>query len=328
MLSQTFLKLFPPPKFLNIPYAGLDISDDEVRCIEYSGTSRGLTIRRYGVKSLPPGVIVGGEIQKAEALSEVISDLAKELKVNVVKASLPEEKMYLFKTEVPSADRKEIRQNIDFKLEENVPLSSDESIFFFNLIPNTVVRASGAGSLVSVSVAPRNLIASYLDAIKACGITVLSFEIQAKAIARSLIPYDSKETVIIIHIMERKTGVYIVCAGAVCFTSTIQWGNRQIRDAKAGPAAFADLKKQIQQVENYWAEHGLGTTVSRIIFSGRGSLSEGLVSECIPDSAVRAEVGNVWLNAFSHDDYIPPIPYEDSLDYAVAAGLALPSQSY
>jgi hypothetical protein len=35
------------------------------------------------------------------------------------------------------------------------------------------------------------------------------------------------------------------------------------------------------------------------------------------------EVGNIWSNAFSNDSYIPPISFEDSQGYVVAAGLAL-----
>ena len=68
MLAQKFFKLFPTPKFLDIPYAGLDISDDAVRCIEYSQARGGLAIHRYGTKPLPLGVIEGGEIKDEKIL--------------------------------------------------------------------------------------------------------------------------------------------------------------------------------------------------------------------------------------------------------------------
>ncbi len=317
MLSNTFLKLFPPPVFLKTSYAGLDISDDAVRCIEYSSTSHGLTIHKYVTKTLAPGTIVEGEIRDASTLSATIGDIAREMKIHAVKASLPEEKMYLFKTEVPSTNTKEIRQNIEFKLEENVPLAPAEALFYFNTIPTSVVKATEGSQFVSVSVAPRTLVMSYLDAIRSAGLTVLSFEVQAKAIARSIIPHGSTETDMIVNIMDHKTGVYIVCAGAVCFTSTIPWGNKD--------KGFDELKKQITQVETYWAEHGFGTAIDRIIFSGKGALVEGLTSGCSSDASIPVEIGNTWQNAFSHTTYIPPITYEDSLDYAVSAGLALPS---
>lgn len=327
MLAQKFFKLFPPPKFLNIPYAGLDISDDAVRCVEYSDSRHGLAVHRYGAKILPPGVIEGGEIKDKKILQEAISSLAKELKIHVVKASLPEEKMYLFKTEAPSTNEKEIRQNIEFKLEENVPLSPAESIFFFDSIPKTIPKDSG--NSISVSVAPRSLIISYLEIIKAAGITALSFEVQAKAIARSLVPGNSGEIEMIVYIMNNKTGIYIVCGGVVCFTSTVLWGNKMILNSKDTKNAFDELKKKLEQVYIYWSEHGQGT-ISRIVFVGRGALTDGLLSECSAgfldekNKKILFEIGKVWQNAFSYDAYVPPIPYEDSLDYVVAAGLALP----
>lgn len=326
MLAHKFFKLFPPPKFLDIPYAGLDISDDAVRCIEYSHSRHHLTVRRFGMKALEPGVIEGGEIKNAEALVQALAELSHELKVHVVKASLPEEKMYLFKTQVPSVSKKEIRQNVEFKLEENVPVTADEAVFFFDLIPKSagvIIEGDTGGNPIGVSVAPTSLVLPYLEVLRAAGISVLSFEVQAKAIARSLVPKNSSGTDIIVYIMNKKTGLYVVVGGVVCFTSTVPWG-------KGMPSA--ELKKHLLQVDTYWREHGLGTLVSRVVFAGQGALQDGLISECSSgfsgpqDAQIRFEIGKVWQNAFSHDNYIPPIAYEDSLDYAIAAGLALPEE--
>jgi hypothetical protein len=331
--THKFFKLFPAPKFLDIPYAGLAISDDAIHCIEYAESHHGLTIRRYGKKDLAPGVIVEGEIQDDKSLIAALAALSKELKVYVVKASLPEEKMYLFKTVVPSVEIKEMRQNIEFKLEENVPLSVAESLFFFDLIPKetgvTLTEHDGAGNPVGVSVAPRTVVDSYLAAIKAAGITVLTFEVDAKGLSRSLVPDGSTATDLIVHIMNKKTGLYIVCGGVVCFSSTISWGCMTIGDTQDPKTKYEELKKSIHQVRNYWKEHGLGTEIDRVVFAGKGALADGLITECsagfgsTQDKKVKFEVGKVWQNAFSPDNYIPPIPFEDSLDYGVAAGLAL-----
>jgi hypothetical protein len=332
MLAQKFFKLFPPPSFLDIPYAGLDISDDAVHCIEYKPGSHGLTVRRFGTKLLAPGVIEGGEIKDHDALIKALAELSHELKVYVVKASLPEEKMYLFKTQVPSLSKKEIRQNVEFKLEENVPLTAEEAVFFFDLIPKStgvVMQGDTGGNPIGVSVAPLGLVLPYLEVIKAAGITVLSFEVQAKGIARALVPKNSSGTDIIVYIMNKKTGIYVVCGGVVCFTSTIPWGNSSLTGG--GAADFGELKKQLRQVADYWKEHGLGTEITRVVFAGQGALADGLISECSLDfgsspDKVRFEIGKVWQNAFSHNNHIPPISHDESLDYAVAAGLALPEE--
>lgn len=326
MIAKSFFKLFPPPKFLNIPHAGLDICDDAVRCVEYSYGSFGIAIRKYGTKALAQGVVESGYIKDEVSLIKAITELSNQLKISIVKASLPEERMYLFKTEVPDLYEEEIRQNIEFKLEEHVPVSVSDAVFFFDLIPKNAMSLDiKEAKMASVSVAPHDLISSYLDVLKKSGLTVLSFEIQAKAIARSLVPYDSLETQIIVYIMGNKTGIYIVCGGVVCFTSTISWGYSTLSDSKDISATAGDLRKEIQRVLGYWVDHGGGTDISRIVLAGRGALFEGLASHCSPDPGIPVEIGQVWQNAFSSEKYIPPVSYEDSLDYAIAAGLALPS---
>jgi Tfp pilus assembly PilM family ATPase len=335
MLAHKFFKLFPPPKLLDTPYAGLHISDDAIYCIEYTKSRHGLSIHRFGHKELPAGVIVEGEIKDEKVLIDALRALSKELHVYVVKASLPEEKMYLFKTTVPSVDIKEMRQNIEFKLEENVPLLVTEALFFFDLIPKetgVTIEAKESGSNpVGVSVAPRSLVTSYLSAIKAAGITVLSFEVDAKGLARAAVPQGYTGTDLLVHIMNNKTGLYIVCGGVVCFTSTVPWGSKSDTKTPEGKNDFSELKKSILQVKNYWREHGLGTKVERVVFSGKGALADGLISECslgfasAQDGKIHFEVAKVWQNAFSPDLYIPPVSHDDSLDYGVAAGLALPT---
>lgn len=315
MFTRTFFKLFPPPHYLNIPYSGLDISEDAIRAVDLGQNSKGFFVRSFGVEPLAKGVIESGQIKDEKALIQGIKNLKDRLKLSVVRASLPEERMYLFKLEVPTTDENEIRQLIEFKLEENVPLSPSEALFFFDLIPNiTKVKQRFA----SVSVAPQELVNGYLNAIKSSGLSVISFDIQPKAIARSVVQIGSLDTEMIVHIMNRKTGVYIVTGGVLCFTSTISWGSENIDNT-------ADIKKELGRVYEYWKDRGQ-STIGRIVVSGKTAVKDGLLSSITPNPATPIEVAKVWRNAFSVDNYIPPISFEDSLDYSVAIGLSLPIQ--
>ncbi|MEK7213748.1 MAG: pilus assembly protein PilM [Patescibacteria group bacterium] len=313
MFTKTFFKLFPPPKFLNMKYAGLDISDDAVRCIEYSLSRHGYIVHCYGTKLLSSGIVDSGFIKNENELTRIVSELVKELKITTVKASLPEERMYLFKTKIPNnLNEDQIRQNIEFKLEENVPLSLSDAIFFFDLIPEATKDNK---PYASVSVAPRELVDTYLSVLKSAGLNVISFEIQAKAIARSVVAHNSSETQIIVHLMDKKTGIYIVCGDVVCFTSTISWNKNS--DIKM-------LQNEVEKVYTYWVEHGEGKPIVNIIISGHEALANDLNFHISPDPKISVEIAKIWQNAFSSDQYIPPVSYEDSLDYAIAAGLALP----
>jgi Tfp pilus assembly PilM family ATPase len=312
MFTKKFFKLFPPPKFLNAPYAGLDISDDAVHCIEYSKGMNGLVLHRYGALKLEPGIVESGYIKNEAELIKVLTPFVKELKIHTVKASLPEERMYLFKTDVPSIDERQIRQNIEFKLEENVPLSPSEALFFFDIIPNT---KDADKIYVSVSVAPRDLVDSYLKVIRATGLDVVSFEIQPKAIARAVIPYNSSEVQIIVYCMSDKMGIYIVNAGVVSFTSTITIDSN---------FDTSILQNELKKVYLYWKERGEGKVINRIIITGKNAVKISDDSKISPNPSIPVEIAHVWQNAFSSDHYIPPVSFDDSLEYVIAAGLALP----
>ena len=164
-----------------------------------------------------------------------------------------------------------------------------------------------------MSVAPRELVDAYLKVIRSAGLEVISFEIQPKAIARAISPVDCTDTQTIVHVMNNKYGIYIVSAGVVCFTSTNE------------VVGFEDgfIQQELKKVFTYWSEHEPNKEIKKIIFTGKGAELIGRNPRISPDPRVFVDVANVWRNAFSSDDYIPPISFEESLEYVIAAGLAL-----
>jgi hypothetical protein len=165
----------------------------------------------------------------------------------------------------------------------------------------------------SVSVAPRDLVESYLNVLRSAGLEVISFEIQPKSIAHAILPSDCHETQIIVYGMNNKYGIYVVSSGVVCFTSTIDTTG-QLDNI---------LQLELKKVYQYWNEHEPEKEIKKIKLTGKGSIQIFNDSKISPDPRVSVEVGNVWSNAFSNDNYIPPISFEDSQEYVVAAGLAL-----
>ncbi len=322
MKTSTFFRLFPPPKFLAMKHAGLDISDDAIHCLEYVPTSYGLSIEKYASTELPAGLIEGGTIRDDAKLIEILKGFVKTNKLSYVKVSLPEEKAYLFQTDVASADPRLARQNIEFKLEENIPLTAADSIFYFDFLPSLM---TGDSLRASVSVVPRVYVEQMMNIIKTAGMQPVAFEVVPKSIARAVVPSDSSQTCLIVHMMDHKTGLYIVLNGVVCFSSTIGYGsNVQGPDQET---YISNLTKEINRVYLYWGAHGgIQTPIADIILLGRqaagfeNSLHNALTELSVP---VPIRAAQIWNNVFDMDHYVPPISQEASLEYAVAAGLAL-----
>lgn len=134
--KKTVFSFFPAPKFLRMPAVGVDISDESIKFIELKRLTAGLALGRFGKYGMPQNVISGGEVQKTKELVEVLREMQRQHKLNFIHASLPEEHAYVFQTRVPkSVRRSQIRNVLEFKLEENVPLSGAEAIFDYSVFP-------------------------------------------------------------------------------------------------------------------------------------------------------------------------------------------------
>lgn len=318
--SLPLFRVFPPPKFMLMPHAGLDISDDGFSSIAYSGFGGTRHISLFGRMDLPQGLFNGGDIKDEKSFIDRLAEFGQKHGLSDVKVSIPEEKAYLFQTEVPSTEQKAIEQNIEFKLEENVPLAAGDAVFYFDLLPRSF---TGGALRASVSVVPKAYVEHYMQLIQAAGLQPVSFEVAPKALARAVIQSGSDKTRLIINVMNRKTGIYIVSGNVVHFTFTGGWGTRSGGDGTSFPAA-AELRKEVGRIRSYWSSHGNGMTIDEAILVGKDAGLVLPVLSRMDEGAGRmaVKIADVWHNATNLDRYLPAVSRADSLGYAVAAGLA------
>lgn len=354
MKRSKFFQFFPPPQFLQMPVAGLDISDRAMRFVELIEARKGVVIGRFGERLIPRGVIEGGEVKKVAELRAIFVDLKKEYGLEFVSASLPEEKAYLFDLHLPSMKRKEIRGAIELSLEEHVPIKAAESLFDYEIAKETETTTS-----VNVSAVPRDLVDGYLEAFEGSGITPVSFEVEVQALARAVVPEHEPKTVMIVDFGRTRTGIAIVSQGIVEFTSTIPVGGGALTEAiakKTGVsydeaekikrekgvtqstqdddlsvaliASVSVLRSEISRHYTYWQTHGdeygkKRPPVEKIYLCGGDSNLVGFSEYLAAGLSVPVELSNVLVNVNTLEDYVPEISFGDSLRYATAIGLAL-----
>ncbi len=354
--TPLYLRLFPPPRFLTMPSVGIDISDSSVKFLEFVGHPGELRIGRFGDRPIAPGIVEGGLIKDIDALASILGKLRKEEHLEYVRASLPEEEAYLFQTNVPAdAAPSEERTVIEFHLEENVPVGSAEAVFDYE----PLAAPSAEGQSVIVSVYSRSIVEAYQSAFSKAGLTALSFEIEAQAIARSLIPRGSGRTYFVVDFGRARTGLAIVSSGKLLFTATVEVGGNALTAAirktfnvdekeaerRKNEQGFtrsqtdtelwsslmntiAALKDEINRHFIYWNSRKTPDNrpypkIDELVLCGGNGNLIGLSEYLSQSLKVPVSLGNVWVNAFSFDDYIPPIDRPHSLGYATVAGLAL-----
>ncbi|MBX4195757.1 pilus assembly protein PilM [Candidatus Parcubacteria bacterium] len=312
--------LFPPPRFLTLREAGVSVTERAVKFVSFKvGASGGLRLEKFGEIPLPEGVISGGTIGNKAVLSDVLSRLRNEHGFSFVNATLPEEKAYLFTTTVDKVEYRDLHDAVAFTVEENAPVSLSKSLFSFEILEaESQVKAA-------VSVLPQEIAESYMEIFEAAGMTPVSFDIESQAVARALVKRGDERSHLIIHLSERKVGLYLVDNEVVQFSSTLS------ADLSGGgtPEAVAALKSEIRKFFIFWntrLEHGgvPGRSVENVVLSGPYASDERIVSNIMSDVETPYALGNVWANVFLSGRKLPDMPFDTSLGFDTAIGAALP----
>lgn len=353
--AARLLSAFPPPQFLAMNGAGVDIGSGSVKSLEFISRGDTCEVLSSHESELAEGVITDGDIEKPETLIETLRSFRLRERVYFAHASLPEKKAYLYQTLIPAVEKK-LLPAVEFSLESHVPISPSDVVFDFE-----VVRKVEAGTVVSVTAYAKRVIEMYTDVFTKAGIVLRSLEIESQAIGRAVLtPEDKKRAVMIIDFGRKTTRIGIFDNGVVGFTATVDVGgealtaavmkhfsvsgeeaetikneqgflegneNRELYEALM--TTISVLKDEVNKHIQYWnasAETEVPRQkVERLVLVGGNANLKGLPEYLSRALGIPTRVGNVWANAFSLDEYIPPMTQQDSLEFATTVGLAMRS---
>jgi hypothetical protein len=322
--SRKLLDYFPVPDYLLLGTSGVTLTDKSAKFAQFKKGDKGLQLIHFVDIPFTKGAVTSGYINDTEEVKKALIYLRDLYKLEYVLATLPEERAYVFTTEIDKVPYDELKDAVAFTIEENAPVTLDKSIFDFEVIGKT----DGPKIKVSVTVVTYKGTALYADIFDSAGISPISFEIESQAIARAVIPRGDERTQLIINLTPDKTGLYIVGEEVIQFTSTVPFGAREVD--KAYPDMH-DLKSEIRKIFAFWNTRldyqGVPIKkIEKIVFVGEESVREDFVSELVGDAGIEYSLGDVWVNALSVEDAVPNIPFKESLGCAAAIGLSLPKK--
>ncbi len=351
-MAKSFFTYFPTPDFLSMASIGVNVTDDFIRVLEFRKSSHGLVLGQYKEYPVPAGIIEEGEIIKKSDLVHLLEKVKADFGYTFVRVSLPEEKTYVFKTELPHLPPEAIASAIEFKIQENVPLSPAEVVFDYSIVAHTADKIH-----VSVTVVPQVVVASYTDVFKQAGFIPISYKVESQSVARAIVPNGDMTNALVINFTDKKTGFYIISSGVVQFASTLKLGSGSLtslieRHFKVSHEKALEIKRtksfaknsennelmysisnslsvikdEVNKVLAYWRSYS-GTqeekSVQKIILCGEDVVLAGIDRYLSINTGLPIEVAHVWTNAFDVRTYIPDLPMVESLNYAAAIGLAL-----
>ena len=322
--QKTFLDLFPAPEFLLLSTTGIAITDADTKFVQLRRKifGDGFELAHASKVDNPKGAVEAGLINNASELVSILKKLASHYNIRYARASLPEEKAYLFTANINWVPPEGLRDAVAFIIEENVPVSLAESVFDFEIISEN----GSAGEIkLAVSVLPENIVNAYIELFESALITPVSFDLESQAIARAVIHRGDKRPHLIISLSLKKTGFYVVEEEVVQFSTTSAYGI----DGDDPHSNLNDLKAEMRKVFAFWNARTdksgkSGKKIEKVILCGLGENKKNFVEDFMSENEVPYMSADVWLNTSPSRSHVSGIPFEESLDYASAIGLVLP----
>jgi len=298
-----------------------------------------------------------------EAIKISIKNIKGEtLKTNQVIASLPEEKAFAQMVLMPLMIEEELAQAIRFEAENYVPLPINDVYLDFQVIKPLYNHLNYLDVLLTAI--SKKIVDEYLEVLEKSGLKVLVLETESQAIARALIKdHVSPIPVLIIDLGASRTSFMIFAGFSLRFSSFIPISQETLTSSVARSLnidpkeaenlkmkyglgknkkdvfgalipVITDLLEQIKKHLSFYETHSNNhhlpssdSRVQKVLLCGGGANLKGLAEFLSKYLALPVELANPWINILPPClKQIPLIPFEDSLRYATALGLALRGQ--
>ncbi|MFA7653950.1 MAG: type IV pilus assembly protein PilM [Candidatus Magasanikbacteria bacterium] len=254
--------------FLSNPFDGafgLDIGDLSIKLIQLQKHHRlrqppYFSVSELRTVNLPPGYIVDGELQQPEMVrKKILYILGKEgkkykpLKSPWVVIDLPEPKTFLKLIDVESPPDQITTEDVKFHARKHLPYEIEETYLDWWAINADDKQAKTAQILIGA--APKITADSYTYLMDSVGLTPIALEIEAIALARSLITANKSyagEARMILDLGATRSGVVIYDNNSIQFSTTLHFSGEILTMAIA-----QELKIDYETAENLKIKNGL-----------------------------------------------------------------------
>ena len=193
-------------------------------------------------RKMPPGLVRGGEVEDAAALSAVLRDFFREAKLPAsrVRLGIGSNRIGIRRLEVEGVDDPaNLRDAVAFRAQQALPIPVTEAVLDYHVL---AIRDDDEGNAVYdvlVAVVYEDLVRVFADACKEAGITLLGIDLEAMALLRALNPAwreapEPDGTGMVALAIGAERTILAVTDGTTCeFTRVIDWGGAALTRAIA-----------------------------------------------------------------------------------------------
>lgn len=310
---------------------GLDISDSSLKIIKLKKKRGTLSLASFGEREIKPGVVDKGEIKNEEILAKTIKEALPKVKgekltTKYVIASLPEEKTFLQVIQLPRIPEEDLKSAVIYEAENYIPLPIEEVYLDYQIVKPAFDHLDHFDILIAAL--PRKTVDPYLSSLRKAGLTAKVLEIESLAIARALIKNEVTPSPTLLIDLEVSRASFIIFSGySLRFTSSIPISSPQLTKIPALNDLIEEIKKYLSFYQTHAShEHLISEArgVEKIFLSGGGVNLKELMELLPSELKIPVELGNPWINILPEPlKEVPELPFEESLRYTTALGLAL-----
>ena len=339
---------------------GLDVSDRSIKVIDLAEGPR-RRIRTACWSPLPPNLMRRGVIQDSTAVVLSIRQALTQCKGeplhgSTVVLSIPETQSFVRALDLPVMNKRETDEAVQWAIRQHIPFDLDRVYIDWQPIPTS---SATDRQEILVGAAQRDVIDPLLAVIDEVGLRVVALELEAQAIVRSLLPFDSQTIngIVIVDIGATSTNIIFFDRGSIRFTTSVQRGGDDLTQQLAQTlhiapqlaaetkalasgeervvatlresalSLIADLKRVMDEMSTKYSIDG---GIRAVLLSGGSASLPGIIelfTEVFP--GIPIQVGNPFINlTIDPEKQSAPISQEDAAHFTTAIGLALRNVDY
>lgn len=311
--------------------------------------------------SLPPGLIANGEIiQDTQVIHYIQKLLAgrggaeKKIKSPWVVINLPEVHTFIKLIIINKNINEIIQDDIEIEAQKYIPFTEKDGHYLdWEAIPSDSLEQNKTKVIMVAT--PKAIADTYTSLIEKAGLNLVAIDSESLSIARAMVTADKQyqnEARALLDIGSTKSNIIIYDNDTVQFSSTIpfsgellttaieqkfsithekaeetkcQYGLKYQDQTKVWAILMEQTKKFIEQIQRdiyfYYSHFPQSNTINHITMCGGGSILQDLDKVLSNELKIECKPGRVWKNLNSSK--VIHIPYEESIKYATAIGLAL-----
>ncbi len=209
---------------------GLDIGSKTIKAAEIIETKKGHRLKKFGMITIPPGLIEDGTINDSDKVAEYIRQLFKEHKLmeHNVALSIGGFSVIVKKINIQKMDENKLQETIQFEAEQYIPFDISDVNLDFQILGENENNPNQMS--VFLVAAKKEMVNEYMNLVQMAGLNPCIIDVEAFALQNIYeFNYDAtNENIALIDIGASKTSLNILKGFSSLFMRDVSLGCGQI----------------------------------------------------------------------------------------------------